>query len=162
VDPECNSQTGPPNSARNWCAAATRSPSTTTATSGSLPSSTLPDSPTLQQSFRLQGGKPAPLPYTLYDMANDAVSLLDALGIRKAHVVGVSMGGMIAQIAASNHPEHTLSLTSIMATDGKPGLKIIANPERMAKIPRLRPTMTKILYRRHGQVMAGDRKSDIL
>ena len=80
-------------------------------------------------------GKASPLPYTLYDMASDAVGLLDALHIKKAHIVGVSMGGMIAQIVASDHPEHTLSLTSIMATDGRPGLPIIAKPERMAKIP---------------------------
>ena len=80
-------------------------------------------------------GKPAPLPYTLYDMADDAVGVLDALGIKKAHIAGASMGGMIAQIVATNHPEHTLSLTSMMATDGKPGLPIIANPERVSKIP---------------------------
>jgi pimeloyl-ACP methyl ester carboxylesterase len=91
-------------------------------------------------------GKPAPLPYTLYDMANDAVGLLDALGIQKAHIVGASMGGMIAQIVATNHPEHTLSLSSIMATDGKPGLPIIANPERMAKIPPPAPGEDKKTY----------------
>jgi pimeloyl-ACP methyl ester carboxylesterase len=80
-------------------------------------------------------GKPAPLPYTLYDMATDAVGLLDALGIKKAHIVGASMGGMIAQIVATDHPEHTLSLASIMATDGKPGLPFVADPDRLAKIP---------------------------
>ena len=88
-------------------------------------------------------GKPAPLAYTLYDMANDAVGLLDALGISKAHIVGASMGGMIAQIVATNHPEHTLSLTSIMATDGKPGLPIIANPERVANIRSPAPNEDK-------------------
>src|SRR5262249_31276984 len=61
-------------------------------------------------------GKAVTLPYTLDDMAKDAVGLLDALGIKKAHIVGVSMGGMIAQIVAANHSEHTLSLTSIMST----------------------------------------------
>src|SRR5215470_15477932 len=60
-------------------------------------------------------GKPAPLPYTLYDMAEDAVGLLDALAIKKAHIAGASMGGMIAQIVATNHPGRTLSLTSMMA-----------------------------------------------
>lgn len=80
-------------------------------------------------------GKPAPLPYTLYDLAKDAVGLLDALAIRKAHIVGGSMGGMIAQTLATNYPERSLSLVSMMATDGKPGLPIVAKPERTAKIP---------------------------
>jgi proline iminopeptidase len=60
--------------------------------------------------------------YTLYDMANDAVGLLDALGIEKAHIVGASMGGMIAQIIAGTRPDRTLSLTSMMSTSGRPGL----------------------------------------
>ena len=91
-------------------------------------------------------GKPSPLPYTLYDMADDAVGLLDALGIKKAHIVGASMGGIIAQIVATDHPEHTLSLASIMATDGKPGLPIFANPERLAKIPPPGPDEDKKAY----------------
>jgi pimeloyl-ACP methyl ester carboxylesterase len=91
-------------------------------------------------------GKPTPLPYTLYDMANDAVGLLDGLNIKKAHIVGASMGGMIAQIVASDHPEHVLSLTSVMATDGKPGLPIITNPERMGKIPPPGPEADKEAY----------------
>jgi pimeloyl-ACP methyl ester carboxylesterase len=60
--------------------------------------------------------------YTLDDMAADAVGLLNALHIRQAHIVGVSMGGMIAQIVAGNYPERTLSLTSIMSTSGRRGL----------------------------------------
>jgi proline iminopeptidase len=60
--------------------------------------------------------------YTLYDMAKDAVGLLDALGIEKAHIVGASMGGMIAQIIAAQFPERSLTLTSIMSTSGRPGL----------------------------------------
>jgi len=54
-------------------------------------------------------------PYTLDDMAADAVGLLDALDIRAAHVVGASMGGFIAQLVALNHPERVLTLTSIMS-----------------------------------------------
>jgi pimeloyl-ACP methyl ester carboxylesterase len=80
-------------------------------------------------------GKPVPLAYTLDDMANDAVGLLDALGIKKAHIVGVSMGGMIAQLVAADHPEHTLSLTSILSTSGKPGLPLPARPKVMAEVP---------------------------
>lgn len=60
--------------------------------------------------------------YTLHDMAKDTVGLLDALGIEKAHIVGASMGGMIAQIIAAVYPQRTLSLTSIMSTSGRKGL----------------------------------------
>ncbi len=58
------------------------------------------------------------VPYTLSDMAADAVGLLDHLGIAKAHVVGASMGGMIVQTMAIEHPERLLSVTSIMSTIG--------------------------------------------
>ena len=57
-------------------------------------------------------------PYTLDDMAADSVGLLDALNIRQAHIVGVSMGGMIAQTLAARYPERVLSLTSIMSASG--------------------------------------------
>jgi len=63
--------------------------------------------------------KPA---YSLTDMAHDALALLDALGVAHAHVVGVSMGGMIAQIIAAAAPRRTLSLVSIMSTSGARGL----------------------------------------
>jgi pimeloyl-ACP methyl ester carboxylesterase len=61
---------------------------------------------------------PVRAPYTLEDMAADAVAVLDALGVEAAHVVGVSLGGMIAQTLASEHPHRCLSLTSIMSTSG--------------------------------------------
>ncbi len=61
---------------------------------------------------------PAPPPYSLSDMADDAAGLLDALGLRAAHIVGASMGGMIAQTFAISHPERTLTLVSIMSTTG--------------------------------------------
>lgn len=70
--------------------------------------------------FSLASGKPAFVPYSLSDMAADAVGLLDALGIEKAHIVGASMGGMIAQLVAAEYPERTLSLTSIMSSSGNP------------------------------------------
>jgi pimeloyl-ACP methyl ester carboxylesterase len=69
--------------------------------------------------------------YLLHDMAADAAGLLDALNIDKAHIVGASMGGMIAQMVAANHPEKTLSLTSIMSTTGNRELPP-AKPEAMA------------------------------
>ena len=66
-------------------------------------------------------GQPLPaVPYTLSDMANDAVGLLDALDIDRAHVVGASMGGMIVQTIAIEHPERCLSMTSIMSSPGDP------------------------------------------
>lgn len=57
-------------------------------------------------------------PYTLNDMAADAVGLLDALGVARAHVVGASLGGMVAQLVAARHPGRVLSLTSIMSSSG--------------------------------------------
>lgn len=79
--------------------------------------------PNLQQAFfRSLFHMPLFSGYTLYDMAKDGVCLLDALGIGKAHIVGASMGGMIAQIIAGRYPERVLSLTSIMSTSGRPGL----------------------------------------
>lgn len=67
-------------------------------------------------------GLRAPLAYHLTDMADDAVGVLEALGIDAAHVVGVSLGGMIAQLVATNYPERVLSLTSIMSTTSNPKL----------------------------------------
>ena len=72
--------------------------------------------------FKARIGLPVRVPYTLSDMAADGIGLLDALGIDKAHVVGASMGGMIVQLMAANHPERTLSMTSIMSSSGKAGL----------------------------------------
>lgn len=87
-------------------------------------------------------GFSVPLGYTLDDMADDAAGLMDALGIPSAHVVGASMGGMIAQILAVKAPERVLSLTSIMSTSGAPGLPGPAPQVRNALLaPRsARPT----------------------
>lgn len=79
----------------------------------------------------LMAGQRPCVPYTLQEMAADAVGLLDALGIERAHVVGRSMGGMIAQILTSEHAERVLSLTSIMSSTGNPELPA-ASPEVMA------------------------------
>ncbi|HEX4304268.1 MAG TPA: alpha/beta hydrolase [Rhizomicrobium sp.] len=78
-------------------------------------------------------GQAPPAAYTLDDMADDAAGLLDALGIARAHIVGASMGGMIAQMVAARHPGKTLSLTSIMSTTGNPDLPP-AKPEAMAML----------------------------
>lgn len=65
---------------------------------------------------------PLKVPYKLRDMARDAIGLLDALEIDAAHVVGASMGGMIAQLMAGLYPYRVLSLTSIMSTSGRRSL----------------------------------------
>jgi len=67
-------------------------------------------------------GKTVESAYTLDDMADDSVGLLNALGIEKAHICGASMGGMIAQVISYRHPKYAMSLTSIMSTTGNPDL----------------------------------------
>jgi pimeloyl-ACP methyl ester carboxylesterase len=79
--------------------------------------------------------------YSLADMANDAAGLLDCLGIARAHVVGASMGGMIAQLLAARRPDRVLSLTSIMSTTGsrwrgQPAMRIY--PWFLRRPPRTR------------------------
>ncbi len=63
-------------------------------------------------------GRVVASPYTLQDMADDAVGLLDALKIDKAHIIGASMGGMIAQLVAVHYPQRTRSLISFMSSSG--------------------------------------------
>lgn len=84
---------------------------------------------------------PVPAPYSLDDMAGDTVGLMDALGIERAHVVGASMGGMIAQLLAIRHPARVASLTSIMSGSGNPAiLKPSAQARRALLRPAPRPT----------------------
>ena len=86
----------------------------------------------------LMAGRRPEVPYTLHDMAADAVGLLDALAIPRTHVIGLSMGGMIAQIMASEHPGRVLSLTSIMSGTGNQALPQ-AEPEVLAMMMRPAP-----------------------
>jgi pimeloyl-ACP methyl ester carboxylesterase len=86
----------------------------------------------------LMSGKPVAAPYKLGDMAQDAVGLLDGLGIAKAHLVGVSMGGMISQLVAADFPQRTRSLVSIMSTSGDPSVPP-GKPEAMAVLMGPRP-----------------------
>ena len=76
--------------------------------------------------------------YTLSDMAADAVAVLDAAGVDKAHIAGVSMGGMISQALVIEHPERALSLTSIMSASGAPGT-LDSTPEAGAVLSTAAP-----------------------
>ena len=79
------------------------------------------------------------VPYTLSDMASDAVGLLTALDIEKAHIMGASMGGMIAQTVAIEHPQRVLSLTSVMSQPGEPEVGQ-PTPEAMESFFTVPPT----------------------
>lgn len=70
------------------------------------------------QLLKRQLNLPVNAPYSLDDMAADAVGLMDALGYQDGHIIGTSMGGMIAQIVAAKYPQRTRSLISIMSTTG--------------------------------------------
>jgi len=79
-----------------------------------------------------------PVPYTLSDMAQDVVGLLDHLNIDKAHILGASMGGMIAQVFAIEHPQRTASLVSVMSMPGEPETMQSA-PEAMTALMSIPP-----------------------
>ena len=95
-------------------------------------------------------------PYTLDDMAADGAHLLDALGIARAHIVGASMGGMIAQLVAINHPEKVLSLTSIMSLTGQgavpptaEALEALTSPPQFEREAHIEQSV------RNGRIFAG-------
>ena len=90
----------------------------------------------LWQSLKYKLGLQPKSPYSLRDMAADSLGVLDALGISQAHVVGVSMGGMIAQRMALAAPHRLLSLTSVMSTSSAKGL------------PQARPEVIRALFKR--------------
>ncbi|WP_407175973.1 alpha/beta fold hydrolase [Bradyrhizobium sp. STM 3562] len=109
------------------------------------------DNRDIGRSSKLSGGKrltplellklrflriPVTAPYKLHDMAKDTVGLMDALGIHSAHLVGASMGGMIAQEVAISFPHRLRSLTSIMSTTGNPR---VPPPSRQATAVLMAP-----------------------
>ncbi len=79
-------------------------------------------------------GVPLKTPYSLNDMAEDTVAVLDALNVQRAHIVGMSMGGMISQIVAARFPQRILSLTSIMSTSGVRGKGVASIPVSLQMI----------------------------
>ena len=85
-------------------------------------------------------GIPVSAPYSLNDMAADTVGLLDALNIEQAHIVGMSMGGMISQLVTALYPQRILSLTSIMSTSGERGKGI---PSLKVSSAMVRPVTTE-------------------
>ena len=74
------------------------------------------------QLLKNQLGFDVDAPYTLNDMAADTIALMDLLELEDAHVVGASMGGMIAQVIAARYPQRTRTLVSIMSSTGAPHL----------------------------------------
>ena len=117
------------------------------------------DNRDIGQSGKLHGGKrltplellklrvfriPVAAPYRLLDMAKDTVGLMDGLGIKSAHLVGASMGGMIAQEVALSFPQHVRSLISIMSTTGNP--KVPPPTREAAAMLMAPPPATKAEY----------------
>ncbi|WP_284124184.1 alpha/beta fold hydrolase [Parerythrobacter aestuarii] len=102
--------------------------------------------------FRKLGLKPK-VPYTLGDMADDSAGLLDALGIDRAHIVGGSMGGMIAQHVAARHPHKTRSLTSVFSTTGNPKLPK-AKKEAMEVLVKRPESLDEEVLVAHGMKVA--------
>ncbi len=87
-------------------------------------------------------GKKLDVPYTLEDLAADGVAVLDACGVEKAHVFGVSMGGMIAQIMALQHTNRVLSLISMMSTTNErnlPTMRLRAMRKLLSQSPDTEP-----------------------
>jgi len=96
-------------------------------------------------------GQPLRVPYTLRDMAQDCIGLLDALGIERAHIVGASMGGAIGQELAIHHPRRMRSFTSIMSTTGNPALPP-PTAEAMAVLFSPAPTTFDAYVAHHAKV----------
>ncbi len=103
---------------------------------GRSTSTSHPDLDLMGSVVAAMGGDPGGAPYTLSAMAADVAGLLDALEVADAHVVGVSMGGMIAQTFAIEHPDRVRTLTSIMSTTGE---REVGTPAPDAAAVLLRP-----------------------
>ena len=97
----------------------------------------------------MREGRRPEVPYTLNDMAADAAGLLDALGIGSAHIAGASMGGMIAQLVALNHPQKARSLISIFSTTSDPSLPP-SSPEAQVALTAQPPATDRASVVAHG------------
>jgi pimeloyl-ACP methyl ester carboxylesterase len=97
----------------------------------SRPCGTAIDRSLCEADYPFEPVPPERAPYTLYDLAEDARALLDALEIGCAHVAGFSLGGMIAQVLAARHPHRVRSLTSLMSSMGQPVLPATAPAARL-------------------------------
>ncbi|NKF23926.1 alpha/beta fold hydrolase [Solimonas marina] len=100
---------------------------------------------------------PVRAPYALDDMANDAIALLDALQVPRAHVVGVSMGGMIAQLMAIRRPQRLQTLTLVMTHSGNPALPGARWPVRLRMVlrPKLKSREDIVRYSMRTMQMIG-------
>jgi pimeloyl-ACP methyl ester carboxylesterase len=106
----------------------------------------------------LAEGRRPEVPYTVDDMADDVVGLMDALAFASVHVAGISMGGMIAQQVAIRHPQRVRSLTSIMSSTSEPGLPA-PTPEAQAALMEPAPKERKAYQEysvRTARCFAGD------
>ncbi|MEQ8857947.1 MAG: alpha/beta fold hydrolase [Pseudomonadales bacterium] len=104
--------------------------------------------PDMAQIFmQAQAGEPVTAPYTLDDMADDAVGLLDALDIERAHVCGASMGGMIVQTMAVRHAPRLRSMVSIMSSTGNPDLPKSTPEATAALLSPAGKTLEEVLER---------------
>jgi pimeloyl-ACP methyl ester carboxylesterase len=84
-------------------------------------------------------GKPPPVAYTLETLADDTRGLMDALKIRKAHIVGVSQGAIVAEMFAAKYADRTLSLSAIAPNSGNRAIPVPADPKRFAGLPPAPP-----------------------
>ena len=107
-----------------------------------------------RRAWRYLLGRTSEVPYTLVDMADDVIALLDRLGIARTHLVGVSMGGMIAQILAATVPDRVLSLGVLMSTTGR---RIFITPPawQLIKLILVRPQDALTFEARHLAILNG-------
>ena len=94
----------------------------------------------------MEGNEPE-VPYTLDDMAADGIGLLDVLNIERAHIVGASLGGMVVQTMAINHPDRVSTLTSIMSTTGNPDLPSATEEAQVALMSQAEPNEAAVVKR---------------
>lgn len=85
----------------------------------------------------LAAGEHPPVAYTLEDLTADALALLDGLSIPDAHLLGVSMGAVVAMELAASHPDRVRSVTTVGGSTGNPALPIPADPARLGRVPAL-------------------------